>query len=150
VSTRSEIDFASDRDEAERAVESIESGKGWCNVVPDVVGDVPDVTMNSFGLWLNKGVTMATFVTYAPRLQVAQPSTIGVLHTRGRLGAERISELLGRAPFTVRQDHTQRGLLLEVPTDTSAHQVLDLMCSLTQSLCDYDQTGRWRMDLYLR
>jgi hypothetical protein len=118
--------------------------------VPGVVGDIPDVTMNSFGLWLNKGVTVATFVTYAPRLDTAQPSTIGVLHTRGRLGSERISALLGRSPFQVRQDHNQRGLLLEVPAHTPAQQVLDVMCSLTRSLCDYDQTGQWRMDLFLR
>ena len=150
MSTRSKIEFSSDRDEAELAVQSIQSGKGWCNVVPGVVGDIPDVTMNSFGLWLNKGVTMATYVTYAPRLEVAQPSTIGVLHTRGRLGSERISALLGRALFQVRQDHNQRGLLLEVPAHTPAQQVLDVMCSLTQSLCDYDQTGQWRMDLFLR
>jgi hypothetical protein len=119
-------------------------------VVPEVVGEVPDVAMNSFGLWLNKGVTVATFVTYAPRQDVAQPSTIGVLHTRGRLGSEKVSSLLGDAHFKVSQDHNQRGLLLEVPTDAPAAQVLDVMCSLTRALCDYDQTGRWRMDLFVR
>ena len=150
MSTRTEFQFSNDRAEAELAVQSIESGKGWCNVVPGVIGDIPDVTMNSFGLWLNKGVTVATFVTYPPRLDVDQPSTIGVLHTRGRLGPERISALLGGAPFRVSQDHNQRGLLLSVPAETPAAQVLDVMCSLTKSLCDYDQTGRWRMDLFIR
>jgi hypothetical protein len=150
LSTRSEIQFSDDRAEVIRAIESIQSGRGWCNVVPEVVGEVPDVAMNSFGLWLNKGVTVATFVTYAPRQDVAQPSTIGVLHTRGRLGSEKVSSLLGDAHFKVSQDHNQRGLLLEVPTDAPAAQVLDVMCSLTRALCDYDQTGRWRMDLFVR
>lgn len=109
MSTRTEIQFSNDRDEAVLAVQSIESGKGWCNVVPGVVGDIPDVTMNSFGLWLKKGVTVATFVTYPHRQGAAQPSTIGVLHTRGRLGAEKIASLLGDAHFRVSQDHNQRG-----------------------------------------
>jgi len=61
--------------------------------------------VNYFGLRLNKGVTVATFVTTAPRHGVAQPSTLGVLHSRSRLGSERITSMLAGAPFTVRQDH---------------------------------------------
>jgi hypothetical protein len=150
LSTRSEIQFSDDRSEAVRAIESVASGRGWCNLVPGVAGEAPDVAMNSFGLWLNKGVTVATFVTYAPRQDVTQPSTIGVLHTRGRLGAEKISAMLGDNHFKVSQDHNQRGLLLEVPVDTPAAHVLDVMCALTRALCDYGQTGRWRLDLFLR
>jgi hypothetical protein len=75
---------------------------------------------------------------------------LGVLHTRGRLGRERLSTLLANAPFKVRQDHSQRGLLLDVPASTTSTVILDAMCSLTSQLCDYELTGSWRLDRFLR
>jgi hypothetical protein len=41
-------------------------------------------------------------------------------------------------------------VLLEVPVDAPAAQVLDVMCSMTETLCDYPLTGGWRFDLYQR
>jgi hypothetical protein len=35
------------------------------------------------------------------------------------------------------QDHSQRGLLLEVRADAPAAQVLNVMCTMTASLCDF-------------
>jgi len=150
VTTRSELQFSDDRGEAISSVESIASGKGWCNVVPGVVDDVADLKVNVFGLWVNQGVAVASFVTSAPRHGEVLPSSLGILHSRGRLGRERITLLLGGAPFTVRQDHNARGLLLDVPADTDADKVLGVMCSMTASLCDFAMTGSWRMDLYVR
>jgi len=105
--------------------------------------------VNYFGLRLNKGVTVASFVTAAPRHGVDQPSTLGVLHSRSRLGQERIATMLDGAPFATRQDHNTRGLLLEVPVATSAGEVLTVMCALTEALCDYDFTGKWTMSQFL-
>jgi hypothetical protein len=150
VSTRSELQFSDERGDAIRAVESIASGRGWCNVVPGVVDDVADLKVNVFGLWVNKGVAVASLVTSAPRHGEALASSLGVLHSRGRLSAERITMLLGGAPYSVRQNHSQRGLLLDVPADTPAAKVLEVMCTFTSSLCDYEMTGSWRLDLYLR
>lgn len=150
MTTRSELQFTDDRDEAIRSVELIASGRGWCNVVPGVVDDVADLKVNVFGLWVNQGVAVASFVTSAPRHGEVLPSSLGILHSRGRLGRERITLLLGGAPFTVRQDHNARGLLLEVPADTKAVTVLDVMSSMTASLCDFAMTGSWRLDLYVR
>jgi len=150
VSTRSQLQFSTDLTRAVRAIDSIGSGRGWSNVVPEVTEDVEELKVSTFGLWMNHGVAVASFVTSPPRNGQAQPSSLGLLHARGRLGQKRIASLLGGAPFTVRQDHSQRGLLLEVPSDTSAAQVLDVMCALTASLCDYEMTGIWRLDLYVR
>jgi hypothetical protein len=150
VTTRSELQFSDDRDEAIRSMESITSGRGWCNVVPGVVDDVADLKVNVFGLWVNQGVAVASFVTSAPRHAEVLPSSLGILHSRGRLGRERITLLLGGAPFAIRQDHNARGLLLDVPADTDAVKVLDVMCAMTASLCDFAMTGSWRMDLYVR
>jgi len=143
------ITFSDDRRAALAAIGAVGDGRGWCNVSPDVEEEVPDMKVNYFGLRLNKGVTVATFVTTAPRHGVAQPSTLGVLHSRSRLGSERITSMLAGAPFTVRQDHNTRGLLLEVPVATSAEQVLTVMCSLTESLCDYEFTGKWTLSQFL-
>ena len=150
MSTRSELQFSDDRADAIRAVTSIASGLGWCNVVPVTVDEVADLKVNVFGLWVNRGVAVASFVTSAPRHGEALPSSLGILHSRGRLGAERIALLLGGVPFTLRQDHNARGLLFDVPAHTNAAKVLDVMCLMTASLCDFTMTGSWRLDLYVR
>ena len=143
------ITFSNDPAAAVAALDAVGGGRGWCNVSPNVEEDVADMKVNYFGLRLNKGVTVASFVTAPPRRGLAQPSTLGVLHSRSRLGTARIQEILGGAPFTVRQDHNTRGLLLDVPADASAELVLRVMCSLTESLCDYDFTGSWTLSQFL-
>jgi hypothetical protein len=150
MSVRSELHFSDDRRAALAALESVGAGRGWCNVIPDVVDDVPDLQVNFLGLWSNRGVVMASLITAPDRQGVAQPSSLGVLHSRGRLGRERVAQLLGGAPFPTRQDHSQRGLVLEVPVGTAANEVLDVMCTLTSSLCDYEMTGSWRLDTFQR
>ena len=143
------ITFSSERAQALAAVAAVGDGRGWCNVSPNVEEEVPDMKVNYFGLRFNKGVTVASYVTAPARKGVAQPSTLGVLHSRSRLGRERIAEMLAGAPFPVRQDHNSRGLLLEVPVDTAPEQVLTVMCNLTEALCDYDFTGTWTLSQFL-
>ncbi len=149
VTTRSDIVFSTERSNAIGAVERTASGRGWCNVTPVVVEDVPDLKVNFFGLWVIRGVAVASFVPSAPRHGIDQPSSLGLLHSRGRLGVERINELLAGAPYVVRQDHSQRGLLLDVPASDSAERVLSVMCTITGALCDYESTGDWRLALYM-
>ncbi len=120
MNVRSEIHFDEDRGPASLAIETIGDGKGWCNVVPLVSEDVPDLRVNFLGLWSNRGVVMSSFITVAPRHDQAQASSLGVLHSRGRLGRERIESMILGAPFRIRQDHNQRGLLLDVPAGTSS------------------------------
>jgi hypothetical protein len=143
------ITFSSERTDAVAAIEAVGAGRGWCNVSPNVEEEVPDMKVNYFGLRFNKGVTVASYVTARARKGVAPPSTLGVLHSRSRLGRERIAVMLDGAPFTVRQDHNSRGLLLEVPVDTSPELVLTVMCNLTEALCDYDFTGSWTLSQFL-
>ena len=150
MTTPTSISFSNDRTEAIGAIESVDAGRGWCNVVPNVVDDVDELKVNFLGLRKLEGVTVATFVSRPARHGTAQPSSLGVLHTRGRLGRARIAELVDGAPFRLTQDHNQRGLLLEVPADTPAALVLDVMCRCTTALCDVAMTGTWRLDRYLR
>lgn len=139
------IRFSTDRDQAIDAIGSVASGRGWCNVTPLVEEDVDEMKVNYFGLRFNKGVVVASYVTVAPKKGVEQPSTIGLLHSRGRLGRERINELLAGAPFTTKQDHNSRGLLLSVPTSTTPSEILNVMCTLTEELCDYQFIGSWTL-----
>jgi len=141
--------FSDHRDQATAALEAVADGRGWCNVSPDTEEEVADMKVNYFGLRLNRGVTVASFVTAPHRRGVAQPSTLGVLHSRSRLGVERIQLLLGGAPFTVRQDHNTRGLLLNVEADAPAEEVLRVMCSFTEALCDFTFTGSWTLSQFL-
>jgi hypothetical protein len=151
VTTKDRFEFSEDHARANESLASIAAGKGWCNVSPVVVDeDVPELKVNIFGLWINKGVTVATFVTTPPRAGVDQPSSLGLLHTRGKLGAARIKELLGSVPYIVQQDHSQRGLLLSVPTSVPASAVVEVMSTMTAELCDYELVGRWAMTLFRR
>jgi hypothetical protein len=150
MSTKDELRFSTDRSAAITAMGLIDRGRGWCNVVPVVVDDVPDLKINISGLWLNHGVPVATLVTTGPKRGVEQPSSLGVLHSRGRLGTVRIRELLNGAPYTVRQDHNQRGLLLEVPVGSANAQILEVMASTTAALCEFEMTDQWRCDVFYR
>jgi hypothetical protein len=149
VTEPTNITFSDDRGGAIAALDAVSGGRGWCNVSPKVEEDVADMKVNYFGLRLNHGVTIASFVTAAPRHGLAQPSTLGVLHSRSRLGGERIRTLLDGVPFSVRQDHNTRGLLLNVPADSSAELVLRVMCSFTEALCDFTFTGSWTLSQFL-
>jgi hypothetical protein len=147
--TKTRLYFNEDRGDAILALDSVAGGRGWCNVMPRVADDVPDVKVNFIG-WTNHGVPQASFVTSAPRHGQAQTSSLGVLHSRGRLGKERIKTMLNGAAFPIRQDHAQRGVVLIVPPQALSSEVLEVMCSLTTNLCDYDMTGGWRLEMYLR
>jgi hypothetical protein len=150
MTTHSQLRFSEARGDAVAAIDAIASGRGWCNVVPIAVDDVPDLKVNLLGFWLNSGVPVASYVTTAPRHGEAQPSSLGLLHSRGRLGRTRIAELLGGAPFIVQQDKKERGLVMAVPIGIAASLILDTMCTMTESLCEYEMTGDWRMDLFVR
>jgi len=150
VATRNALEFSSDRDGALDALTSIAAGRGWCNVTPIVRDDdVGEHRVNALGLWITRGVPVATYLTAPARKGIDQPSTLGLLHSRGRLGHENITKLIGDAPFPIKQDHRQRGLLLEVPFETSVELVLDVMCTLTEAVNDYEFTGSWQMVRYL-
>ena len=77
------IIFSHDREAAVAALDAVSAGRGWCNVSPNVEEEVPDMKVNYFGLRLNKGVTIASFViggrstgTTPVAYAAAQPSTL--------------------------------------------------------------------------
>ena len=141
--------FSLNRSDAVAAITSSNEGRGWCNVTPVVEEEVAELRVNYFGLWVNKGVPVASYVSTSPRKGVAQPSSLGLLHSRGRLGPERITSLLDGAPFLTKQDHSQRGLLLEVANGESAQLIVNVMCRLTEVLCDYTFNGEWLLAHYV-
>ena len=150
MATRSTLEFSSNRDDALDALRSIADGRGWCNVTPIVLDDdIGEHRVNALGLWITKGVPVATYLTAPARKGVDQPSTLGLMHSRGRLGSENIAQLIGDAPFPTKQDHRQRGLLLEVPYATPVELVLDVMCTLTEAVNDYEFTGTWQLARFL-
>jgi hypothetical protein len=151
VTTHRLLEFSDDAAPAVEAIGHIADGRGWCNLTPEVdASDVDVLTPSVFSLRTKRGAPIASLVTSPPRKGERRPATLGILHTRGRLGKERIDALLGGAGFSIRQDHNQRGLLLEVPPDTPPSRVLEVMRSLLDKLCDYDRTGTWRLDVFER
>jgi hypothetical protein len=151
VTTHRHLEFSDDAAGAVEAIDGIADGRGWCNLTPEIEADDVDVlTPSVFSLRVKRGAPIASLVTSPPRKGERRPATLGVLHTRGRLGRERIDALLDGAGFSVRQDHMQRGLLLEVPAETPSTTVLEVMRSALGALCDYDRTGTWRLDVFER
>jgi hypothetical protein len=151
MTARRTLEFRDDPAEAVAALDDVGAGRGWCNLTPEVAADDVEVlTVSVFSMKMKRGAPIATYVSSPARKGEPQPGTLGVLHTRGRLGKERISTLLDGAPFALRQDHTQRGLLLDVPAATESRTVLSVMCSLLTALCDYERTGTWRLDVFER
>jgi hypothetical protein len=151
VTTHRHLEFSDDDAPAVEAIDHIADGRGWCNLTPEVEADDVDVlTPSVFSLRVKRGAPIASLVTSPPRKGERRPATLGILHTRGRLGKERIDTLLGGAGYTIRQDHNQRGLLLEVPPEATPSSVLEVMCSALTKLCDYDRTGTWRLDVFER
>jgi hypothetical protein len=151
VTTRRLVEFSSDDAEAVTALEALRGGRGWCNLTPEVAADDVDVLgVNVLSLRVKRGAPVATYVTSPAKRGEERPSTLGVLHTRGRLGATRIDSMLEGASYALRQDHNQRGLLLEVPPTAEPAEVLACMQRMLSSLCDYDRTGTWRLDVFER
>ena len=151
MTTRNSIEFTDDTDEATKAMDDVAAGRGWCNLTPEVhAEDVEVLSPSVFALRTRRGAPVASLVTSPLRRGVPQPSTLGVLHTRGRLGKELIAELLEGVPLPLRQDHQQRGLLFEVPAELPSATVLATMCHLLERLCDYERSGRWRLEVYER
>ena len=145
------VEFSDERAEAVAGLDAVAAGRGWCNVTPQIAADDVEVlSVNVFSLRVKRGAPVATYVTSPDKRGVQRSGTLGVLHTRGKLGRERIERLQDGAGFIVRQDHQQRGLLLEVPPGTSSDIILATMCALLDSLCDYERSGKWRMDVYER
>ena len=150
MTKKSRLYFNEDTRDALMALDSVSDGRGWVNVLPRVADDdLPDIHVNFIG-WTNHGIPVATFLSVAPRNGSPQPSSLGVLHSRGRLGKARITDMLEGAPFAIRQDHSQRGILLVVPPETSSALVLDVMCRFSRDLCEHEMTGGWRLEMYER
>ncbi len=151
MTTRHAVEFTDDTRAALGAIDDVAEGRGWCNLTPEVHADDVEVLSPSvFALRTRQGAPVATLVTSPPRRGVPQPGTLGVLHTRGRLGKEFIAQLLEGVPLPLRQDHQQRGLLLEVPAALPSATLLSTMCHVLERLCDYERTGRWRLEVYER
>jgi hypothetical protein len=151
TTTRKTLEFTDDESSAVEALGGLGDGRGWCNLTPQIDADEVEVLSPSvFSLRTKRGAPVASFVTSPPRRGERRPSTLGVLHTRGKLGKELVAQLLRGAPFTIRQDHQTRGLLFEVPPDTASTTVLQTMCRLLEALCDYDRTGQWRLEVFER
>ena len=151
MTTHRLVEFSVDESEAVVSLDEVNGGRGWCNLTPEVAADDVDVlSVNVLSLRVKRGAPVATYVSSPPKRGDARPGTLGVLHTRGRLGSERVDRMLDGAPFATRQDHQQRGLLLEVPAGTPSVEVLACMRRFLDALCDFERTGKWRMDVYLR
>lgn len=150
MSTPTTMVLTDNRDAVLAELATLGEGRGWCNLSPRVVEDVDPVRVNVFGLWANRGTPVATYLTNAPRHGEPVPSSVGVLHTRGRLKPDYLRDLVGDSPLRVAQNHSQRGLLLEAPADVDVALVLDVMCRTVRDLCEFTLAEGYVVSVFRR
>ncbi len=142
------LTFQDDRSLALEQLTLVEGTRGWINLSPLVVEEVEALRVNVWSLRSYRGVPVATWMPAAASGRKPRGATLGVLHTRGRLSPDRLATLIGENAMLVRQNDAQRGLLLEPAGVIAPAALLDLMCRVTASLCDFTATGRWRLERF--
>lgn len=131
------------------------AGSGWMNLMPGVDEDAaaPQPAAGLFAFFGNRQapVTMATIMP--PRLdrREREGMTIGMMHPTGGKSVARLAEAGVDVPenWTVRQDHTRRGLLVRTSPDAAGADAIAWSVAAGTALCRVETTGSWRAVVYL-
>ena len=128
--------------------------QGWVNLLPGIeegpaqTDELPGI----FGL-LGGGpppVTMCTWVPPRSGRTGAEEVTIGVLHPlRRKVLRELADASMGLPPdWRLTQDHPRRGLVVNVPLNTPAEDVVAWLLGAGTLLCPMPLTGSWQAEVH--
>lgn len=131
---------------------------GWINLLPGVEADDPDAgdephrpspVSALFGP-AQSPVTMVTWVPASGGGRARDVVKVGIMHPRGRHAATRLAELGLAVPagWQVRQDHSRRGLIVEVPADVPHGEVLEWALRAGELLAAARLSGSWQARVY--
>jgi hypothetical protein len=131
------------------AIASLEGAKGWINVTPGIPSDAVADDRSLFSWLVGARPQVAPLVTWMPDEKHAGVGTLGVLHARGQLTKEELAALGVPEGWTLRQNHTRRGLLFFVPS-IDADQLCEAMLRFSDALATVATTGRYLAEVFTR
>jgi hypothetical protein len=153
-STPEQIEFRYDAWDPvlDRMADLAAAAQGWLNLYPETLEDAPDPAAEGStllgGLFRSRApaVPMGTWVAATDRA----PASVGVSHPLREKVAPRLREAGVFAPESWRlvQDNPRRGLVVRVPPDAPADEVLHWLMSAVDELCPVALTGHWLAEFH--
>ena len=126
-------------------------GRGWLNLQPWVEDEERPPTSPLGRMFSARGpeVPLATWIPQHRRGRSAVPGTIGISHPTGRFAVRRLADGGVHVPqsWTVRQDHTRRGLVFELPGGVGVAEVLRFLLAAMATLSGVETDHRWVADV---
>jgi hypothetical protein len=128
---------------------------GWVNLAPHVEGgseEGPVITRLGFSAVLGgPPPPRVPLCTWMPSADRDAPSTVGILHGRGRRAVDFLHSAGVETPpgWRVVQDHQRRGLLYRVPAGTEHSVLLGWTCLAGSRLSLAPLSGPWRAVVHL-
>lgn len=126
-------------------------GRGWLNLQPWVEDEdrPPTSPLGRMFSSLGPAVPLATWVPRHRRGRRVVPGTLGISHAAGRFAVRRLADRGVDVPgaWAVRQDHTRRGLVFELPDAAAPGDVLTFLLAAIEALSGVETDGRWVADV---
>ena len=126
-------------------------GRGWLNVQPWVedADRPPTSPLGRMFSPLGPAIPLATWVPQHRRGRSTVLGTIGISHATGRFAVRRLAERGVDVPraWAVRQDHTRRGLVFELPDGAGVSDILRFLLAAMEALSGAATDGRWVADM---
>lgn len=126
-------------------------GKGWLNLQPwvDQEDQPPPSPLGRMFSARDPEVPLATWVPRHRRGRSDVAATIGISHPTGRFGVRRLADGGVQLPqgWVVRQDHTRRGIVFELPDGARAVDVLTFLMAAIEVLSGVHVDDRWIADV---
>ena len=129
-------------------------GRGWLNLQPWVEDQdrPPTSPLGRMFSSLGPAIPLATWVPQHRRGRSAVLGTIGISHATGRFAVRRLAERGVEVPpaWAVRQDHTRRGLVFELPDGAGVADILRFLLAAMEVLSGVETDGRWVADVAIQ
>ncbi len=132
----------------------VSAAKSWVNVRP-YFGPQYDADMKweppLRRLFSARGpfVPHATWVPAHTRKRGVEPAAIGLSHPKGPSAIRQLAEggVVIPSDWLVRQDHSRRGIVIEVGADSTCEQALLFLLDASEELSGVNLPGDWVADL---
>lgn len=126
------------------------AGSGWVNLSPDLEDDVEAPARSALaGLFSARGHAVPLATWTAPE-GPGQRATIGLTHGSGPKALARLAQHDLALPegWLKRADHPRRGLVVTVPAEAEAADVLWWLLAAGHALSTVPLSGEWRALVY--